>query len=185
MRQQEARAIAQQGVKADAAQQEQLVADLARRIQNESDPLVRETILESVAVFPQPLADDVLRAGLSDEDAGVRLKCCQAMGKRANPVAIPALAQASRSDEDLDVRIEATRALGNFTSPQAVQALAGALEDSRPALQYAGVQAMRSATGQDLGNSVDAYLAVARGEQPPAVASKPATGGYLRRLSPF
>lgn len=186
VRQQEVRAMAEAGVKADASQQQAMVADLARRIQNERDPLVREAIVDAVAAFPQPLADDVLRSGLSDDDAGVRLKCCQAMGRRANPTAISTLAQASSSDEDLDVRIEATRALGSFQSPQAVQALAVALEDGQPSLQYAGVQAMRSATGQDLGNRVDAYLALARGEQPPAaVASKPEAGGFMRRLSPF
>lgn len=183
----EATAIAARSTGADTPEQQELVNDLARRIQTESDPLVREAIVQSIAAFPMPLADQVLKAGLADGDPGVRQQCCLALGERGNPAAAPVLAGVIKNDDDFDVRVSATKALGQIKAPEAAQALLVSLEDNDPALQYAGVQAMKSATGKDYGGDVAAYVALARGEQPPVVATKPesADGGFFSRLSPF
>ena len=182
----EALAIAASATGADTPDQQELLADLARRIQSERDPLVREAIVDAVARFPMPLADQVLQAGLSDADAGVRQHCCHALGQRGLSTCVPALARLAKEDEQFDVRVAATQALGNLKSPEAVQALVVALEARDPALQYAGVEAMRSATGRDLGGDVQAYVALAKGETP-VVATVPAesSGNPLKRWSPF
>lgn len=187
VRSNEAIALAAKSTGEESAEQQEILNELARRIQSESDPLVRETLIQSIASFPMPLADQVLEAGLRDSDAGVRQQCCRSLGSRGRPASAAALAQVIRNEEDLDVRLAATQALGNIQSPEAAQALVAALEDNSPAMQYAGVQAMRGATGKDFGGDVSAYLAYARGEEAPMVATKPepTSGNFLRRLSPF
>jgi len=182
----EALAIAASASGVDTPEQQALLADLARRIQSERDPLVREAIVDSVARFPMPLADQVLQAGLTDSDSGVRQHCCQALGQRGLSTCVPALARLAKEDEEFDVRVAATQALGQLKSPEAVQALAVALEARDPALQYAGVEAMRSATGRDLGGDVKAYLALAKGETPVIATAPPENStNPLKRWSPF
>lgn len=187
LRAEEAFAIAEKSTGADTPDQQELVNDLARRIQVEKDPLVREALVQAMAKFPMPLADQVLSAGLRDPDAGVRQQCCKALGLRGVPTAVPQLAAVAKEDENFDVRAAATHALGDIKTPEAIQALTASLEDNDPALQYAGVQAMRKATGRDFGGNVQAYLAYARGDEAAAVAAQPqdADSGFFGRLSPF
>ena len=64
----------------DAEEQQKLTEQLATQIQTEPDPLVRQAIQESVGQFSTPLSQDVLIAGLQDEDLDVRLTCCQMLG---------------------------------------------------------------------------------------------------------
>lgn len=185
-----AEAVADSARGAAAEQQQTLLNDLAREIQTETDPLVREALVASIAQFPQPLADQVLTAGLADPDAGVRQQCCRALGKRGQASSAAELARVAKSDESFDVRIAATKALGELRAPEAVQALVASLEDSDPAMQFAGVQAMRAATGKDFGGNVEAYLAYARGDEAAAtsIATRPRPGNqssFLQRLSPF
>ncbi len=137
--------------------QQTACTELARQIQTESDPLVRRTIQETVAKLDAPLADDILAAGVQDDDREVRIYCCRTLGKRAKPQAISKLAGVVQTDADFDVRMAAVDALGAIKTPESVRALAAALKDQDPAMQYAGVQAMRGASGEDLGNDVEAW----------------------------
>lgn len=187
VRTEEARTIASQATGQQTPEQQELLNTLARSIQTESDPLVREALIESIARFPMPLADQVIEAGLNDPDAGVRRQCCESLGQRGKAASAPALARVVRGDENLDVRLSATQALGGIKAPESATALVAALEDDSPALQYAAVQSMRSVTGKDFGGDVAAYLAYAKGDETPVVAAKPESGagGFLRRFSPF
>ena len=54
-------------------------------------------------------------------------------------------------DQDADVRFAAIDALGQIQTADSVRALASALHDHDPAMQYAGVQALKQASGQNLG----------------------------------
>jgi HEAT repeat protein len=175
----------------DSPEQRQITDQLARQMQIEPDPLVRHAVVEAIAEFHTPMAQQVLEAGLSDADEAVRVACCRAIGRRAadgvsdtggNSVA--ALANALRSDDDIDVRLAATEALGHFKTPDAIPALAVALEDRDPAMQYAGVQSMKSITGEDYGPDVQAWRQVAKGETPPPTKA-PSVAERLRRVSPF
>jgi HEAT repeat protein len=146
----------------DATEAEQLAMceELAAQIRTEPDPIVRRVIQESIAEFQTPLATQVLLAGLNDDDRDVRLACCQQLGKRQDPEAVGALSRVVGVDAEMDVRMAAIEALGRFESPDAVRGLAPAIKDRDPALQYAGVQAMKKASGdagEDLGNDVEAW----------------------------
>jgi HEAT repeat protein len=168
----------------DTPEQREITDQLARQMQVEPDPLVRQAVVRAIAEFRTPIAQQVLEAGLADEDEAVRIACCKALGKRAETVSIQSLANALRADADIDVRLAAAEALGNIKSPESVQALAVALDDRDPAMQYAGVQSMKSVTGQDYGPDVQAWRAVAAGETPPPVET-PSVAERLRRMSPF
>lgn len=161
---------------ADADEQQNLTEQLATQIQTEPDPLVRRAIQESIGKLSTPLAQDVLIAGLQDEDRDVRLACCQALGRRTDPSVISALRVALETDEELDIQLAAIDALGQIKSPQSVAALAKAVNDRDPALQYAGVQALRSVSGKDLGNDVAAWRQYAASEQPEiSLAERPSS----------
>ncbi|MFV2067543.1 MAG: HEAT repeat domain-containing protein, partial [Pirellulales bacterium] len=153
-------------------------------LRNETDPLVRERIIHTLAELNTPAAAALLRAGLNDADPDVRIACCKGVGGHRDTESLTALTEVLRHDEDIDVRLAATRTLGAFRDPAAVSAMAIALEDRDPALQYRAVQSLRQMTGLDYGNDVTRWLEIAqRGELPPhppvSVVER------LRRLSPF
>jgi HEAT repeat protein len=94
------------------------------------------------------------------------------------------LSQTLRSDKDFDVRMAAAQALGQFKSPESMQALKVALDDRDPAMQYAGVQSMKSITGKDYGGDMQAWRQVAAGETPPAPKA-PSIAERVRSVRPF
>jgi hypothetical protein len=156
---------------ADFAEQQRLCEQLALHIQTEPDPLVRQEIQKTVADFSTPLAFKMLLAGLSDEHLDVRQTCCNRLGERGDVSAIGPLRKVLETDEELDARLAAIDALGQIASTETVAALAIALDDRDPAIQYAGVQALKSSTGEDFGNDVRSWQMYVRGETPPAKPS--------------
>lgn len=151
----------------DSQEQRDYTDQLARQIQIEPDPLVRQAIIRATAEFRTPLAYQIVEAGLRDESTHVRLAACEALGKRAEARSVAALGRAVREDEDQDVRLAAVEALGRIKDPSAVQAVAAALEDRNPAMQFVGVQSMKSITGKDYGPNVETWRQVAAGENVP------------------
>jgi hypothetical protein len=143
----------------DASSTDQLsmCEELAQQIRTEPDPLVRRAIQESIANFDAPLASAVLVAGLNDDDRDVRTVCCRLLGHRQDPTAVAPLSRIVAAEPDMEVRMAAIDALGKYDSTDAVIGLAAAVKDRDPALQYAGVKAMKTASGQDLGNDVEAW----------------------------
>jgi HEAT repeat protein len=168
----------------DTPEQREITDQLARQLQVEPDPLVRQAVIRSIAEYRTPIVQQVLEAGLSDQDEMVRVKCCQALGVRAEAVSIPALSNVLKEDQDHNVRIAAARALGEIKSPEAVQALTTALDDRDPAMQFVGVQSMKSVTGKDYGPDVEAWRQVAAGKTPEPPKT-PSIADRLRRASPF
>ena len=78
----------------------------------------------------------------------------------------------------------AAKALGKIKSPEAMKALAVALDDRDPAMQYVGVQSLKSITGKDYGPDVQAWRQVAAGGALPA-APAPSIAERVRGMSPF
>ena len=145
---------------------------------------MREAIIRATAEFRTPLAYQILEAGLRDDNPQVRVACCQSLGTRGETRSVASLASALRDDEDKDVRLAAVEALGNVKDPTAVAALAVALDDRDPAMQFVGVQAMRSITGKDYGGDVEAWRQVAAGNSPPEPPS-PSIAERLREAVRF
>ncbi|HYO24793.1 MAG TPA: HEAT repeat domain-containing protein [Lacipirellulaceae bacterium] len=147
----------------DASESEQIAMceELAQQIRTEPDPICRRAIQETIAEFKTPLAGAVLVAGLSDDDRDVRTVCCRMLAQRKDESAVGPLSRVVAADPEMEVRMAAIDALGQYDTPAAVQGLAAAIKDRDPALQYAGVQAMKNASGQDLGNDVEAWRSYA------------------------
>jgi hypothetical protein len=170
----------------DTPEQREIVNQLARQIQVEPDPLVREAIVDTIAEFRTPLAAQVLEAGLADDDLGVRRHSCQALGRRGDPAAVPVLARVLNDEKDIDVRLAAVKALGDINSPDAYTALAVAMEDRDPAMQYAGVQSMKAISGKDFGGNVSTWVQYAKGQAPqPTEGAETSVARRLRDLAPF
>lgn len=165
--------------RADPEEQQRICAQLAQQIQTEPDPIVRKVIQETIAEFRTPLADAVILAGLNDEDRDVRLVCCRLLGQRGQADAVEALSRAVGNDGDVDVRMAAVDALGEIKSPACIKGLAMALKDRDPAMQMAGVMAMKNVSGENLGNDVQAWRQYAaqaigeNGDSPVSVATQP------------
>ena len=168
----------------DSPEQRQITDQLARQMQVEPDPLVRQAVVKAITEFRTPMAHQVLEAGLADEDTAVRVACCHALGRRGDAMSVAPLANSLRTDEDIDVRLAAAEALGQTKSPQAIQALIVALDDRDPALQYAGVQSMKAITGEDYGPDVQTWRHVAAGGTPPP-REAPSVAERLRSVTPF
>jgi HEAT repeat protein len=176
--------FARQSNGTDSEDQRKLTDQLARQIQIESDPLVRRAIIDAVAEFRTPLAPQIIQAGLNDSNSDVRLACCRALGNRAEPLSVANLATALRDDEDPDVRVAAAEALGKIKSDAAMTALVAALDDRDPALQYVGIESMKSITGKDYGSDLEAWRLVATGGAPPE-SKPPSIAERLRQATPF
>jgi HEAT repeat protein len=168
----------------DSPEQREITDQLARQMQVEPDPLVRQAVIRAIAEFRTPIAQQVLEAGLADDDEAVRVACCQELGRRGEEASVAVLANVIRSEKNIDVRLAAAEALGKFKSPEAVQALIVALEDRDPAMQYVGVQSMKAVTGQDYGPDVQAWRTAAGAGIPPA-AQVPSLAERIRKASPF
>jgi HEAT repeat protein len=179
------REIANRADGSDSPQQQKFVSQLASQIQIEPDPLIRRQIIRTVSEFRVPQAEQVLLAGLGDSEAMVRRASCEQLGERGQVDAIDPLAQVVANDSSTEVRIAATRALGGIKSPAAARACTAALSDSDPAMQFAGVQAMKSITGQDHGPNVATWLQVAQGEQPAPAEPETSVATRPRGWLPF
>ena len=151
------RGLAEQVADMAPQQQTSLARDLAARFASEPNPYVRGEILRVVGRMNSTEATDVLRRALQDDAPDVRVVACEALGKQANPEAIDLLAATLWTDQDIDVRLAATRALGGFHDPSATEALAAAVNDADPALQFRGVQSLRSSGRVDLGNRLSVW----------------------------
>lgn len=169
---------------ADSTEQQRSVDEMVAQIRTERDPLVRRAIQESIAEYQVPLARDVLIAGLKDDNPEVQMTCCRKLGERAEPESIAALREVLQASDNLDLRLAATDALGQINTPEAIDALSVAVKDRDPALQYAGVEALKSLSGQDLGNDVKAWQQFT--EQGDAVIQpKASLADKVRQYSPF
>ncbi len=164
---QEIQAQAKKAAKGDAQQQEAFTADLAKRMQQETNCTVRLAIISTLTKFNTASANAVLYAGLKDPEADVRVACCEAWGKRPGPDSTRILSETLSSDTDHDVRMAAVKALGSAGDKQAVKALGLALEDPDPSMQYVAVASMKSVTGQNLGTDVNAWREMAKRDDPP------------------
>jgi hypothetical protein len=184
MRMAAVREIGPRANNADSAEQQRLCEQLALHIQTEPDPLVRLEIQNTVAQFSVPLALKMLLAGLHDENLDVRLTCCYRLAERGDATAIGPLRKVLETDSELDARLAAIDALGQIDSTETVAALALALDDRDPAVQYAGVQALKAVSGEDFGNDVSSWQMYVKGETPPAKPSV-SIAERAKQWSPF
>lgn len=176
----ELKVMAEKAPKASPDEQQKVSEKLARQIEREQDPLVRQQIVLTLAVYPTPLAGKVLQAAMNDPENDVRITACKAWGKRGGSEAVERLSAALNSDANIDVKLAAARALGETKDKSAVPALADTLADADPALQNRAIQSMKTVSGRDFGNDMDAWRQYAKTGQ--AADTQPTAKSWWRRF---
>ncbi len=158
------RELGQRAARQDPVEQNRLAGQLAEMYAQEQDPLIRGQIIQSAGYLAGPNTLALLRQGLKDADADVRVLACQSLGRLGGPEAAAALAEALGSDTDPDVRLAAVKALGETGEPSAIQPLGLALAERDPAMQYQAVAALRQVAPVDYGNDVQRWRQYVKGE---------------------
>ncbi len=154
---QQARKAKTAGAPAQAA----LAQQLRKQYEQASSPAVRLAIIRAWTHLQSAASLDGLAEALRSEDADLRIAACRALTKINTARSLEMLISAAGADNDTDVRQAALRGLGKFPQPKAIAALGQALDDGDPATQYVAVQALKRATGEDVGNDVRQWKQVA------------------------
>ncbi|HUY93101.1 MAG TPA: HEAT repeat domain-containing protein [Pirellulales bacterium] len=156
---------------------EEIRKSLVNGNENEDDILVRAQMLRTVAVFPNPLAGQILTVGLNDPDTDVRVACCEAWGQRGGDEAVRLMAETLSGDTDTDVRLAAARSLGVLKDPKGAPALGAALDDHNPAIQFRAIESLRQITGKTYIDIKD-WRQFVQGQPP----EEPSIAARLRQL---
>ena len=158
----ELKALAKGAEKKSPLEQEQITRELATEIKGERDPSMRRHLLRAIEPYPTSLAMAVLVAGASDHAVEVRRVACECLGRRGGTDAVRELSRVVNSDTDFDVRVAAVRALGQTKDQTALPALAEAVADGNPALQDRAVESLRTISGRDYGDNLEAWQEFAK-----------------------
>lgn len=175
----ELRELAAKADKQGPEEKEQTARQLAQSISQEQDSLIRAEIIGTMASFPGPTADDILKIGLNDTDSQVRIAACEYWGKRNSEQSVALLGESLHGDVDVDVRLAAVKALGATRNQAAADSLGKALEDADPAIQYRAAIALEQVTGKSFDGNVRRWQQYVKGEIP---EPQPSVADRLRRL---
>lgn len=145
----------------EPAEQQRVSSHLSHAMTVEDDPLVRQQVATSLGSYQTEAAMTGLRTALSDDEANVRIAACGALGEHGEPAAVDLLTSTLSGDNNIDVRLAAARALGTTESPRAVDGLVAALADSDPALRRRVTESLKSVTGENFKDDIDAWQAYA------------------------
>ena len=151
------RELAKAAPKKSPQEQQRVVAELSKQIQQESEPRMRRQILRTLAAYPQPEAATVIVAGLTDGDMETRRVACASMGKHGGKEAVRELTRVATSDTSPEVRLAAVRALGLTHDPSAMAPLTEALGENDPAMQSLAHKSLVAVSGRDFGNDAKAW----------------------------
>lgn len=162
----ELREMAASGKSRTADERMRIAGELAQSLAKEEDPLVRCELVRAIGAHACPTAAECLRQTMQDPDPDVRIASCEAWGSVGGPEAVASLSGLVNGDENFDVRMAAVKALGITGESAAVPALAPALEDNDPAMQVVAVRSLKSVSGRDFGNDVNAWREYAAGREP-------------------
>jgi HEAT repeat protein len=166
----ELRELTKTAKKKTPEEQQRIVGDLVKQIEQESEPRMRRQILRTLGAYPQPGATAVIVAGLTDGDVETRRVACASLGTRGGKEAVQELTRVAASDTNLDVRLAAVRAMGHTHDSSALAPLTDALGDADPAMQARAHASLAAVSGRDFGNDAKAwrdYAATVKAEDPP------------------
>jgi HEAT repeat protein len=140
-----------------AAEQQHTVDQLAKDLQNESDPMLRRQILRTLGACPPASATPIIATALSDQDVETRRTACLALGDRGGKDAVQELTRVITTDASVDVRLAAVRAMGTTGDASAVAPLAEVMGDADPAVKARAYESITAVSGRDYGTDVQAW----------------------------
>ncbi|RPI29563.1 MAG: HEAT repeat domain-containing protein [Acidobacteria bacterium] len=121
------------------------------------DPVLFAAAVKTSVQMKDPGVSSLLIAALSSPVADRQIPVVQALGKRGDKDAVPALMPLARKAER-PVRIEALRALTEIADPAAVPLLVETLSDSEPLVAQAAVDCLSSFPGGEADRAAIALL---------------------------
>ena len=108
-----------------------------------ADKQTRLKIVQELSQRTETQALVALRLILNDEDRGVRKRACEALGRRRDSQAVPALLELLLRERDNNVLTEAALALGKIGDPRATEVLIGLLSKDNSVVQLHAISALR------------------------------------------
>ena len=120
-------------------------------------PETRKAIIEAAAGFDTAAAAAICTGALEDPSPAVRMTACTVCARRDAAGTVPLLARRCAVDPDLGVRLHAIKVLGDSRDPAAIAALAAVLDDPDPAIRGPTIDALKRASGRDLGDDATAW----------------------------
>jgi len=108
-----------------------------------ADKQTRLNIVQELSQRTETQALVALRLILNDEDRGVRKRACEALGRRRDSQAVPALLELLLRERDNNVLTEAALALGKIGDPRATEVLIGLLSQDNSVVQLHAISALR------------------------------------------
>jgi HEAT repeat protein len=120
-------------------------------------PYEREKAVEALGKLADPSAVATISAACFDGLFSVRMSACKALASFDDKTARGTLGKVLLEDTNVGVRTEAAKALGATKSRASVPHLVPGLKDQSFAVQTAVAEALRDATGMDLGPDYPAW----------------------------
>ena len=170
----------------DQQERREAIATLIASLNGKKEPAGnRAEICRSLGELGGPQAREALLTVVnnSDEEAIVRGEACRGLGKVGAPEDATILARIMVLDRDLDTRLAAVNGLASLKTQddRVLSTLISGMENDDPAVRLASVEALKAATGKDLGLKSDSWrgwLEAKKKGQSASAASKPpaATG---------
>ncbi|WP_250031713.1 HEAT repeat domain-containing protein [Paractinoplanes maris] len=117
------------------------VPALLRRVAAETDPLVRDAVLTTLAAHDTAAVATGLGGHLASDDAGLRTAAAEALATM--PVSVPAIIPGLLADPDHDVRVMTAMVLADLPHPGSQTWLAQMIaEDDHPNVVTAAIDAL-------------------------------------------
>lgn len=133
----------------------------------DEDPGVRASAVRALALHGSPEDALAIAAELDAEGRLLRWEAARALQRLHNPRVIDGLiTRLDRTEEpDADVRAAAATALGQYARGRVYDALVAALDDPSLLVTHAASGSLETLTGEELGDDVDAWLALSAERQ--------------------
>jgi|GEM_PF-1457589 hypothetical protein len=162
---------------------------LAENLQQETNSVLRTSLVQTLATFDVPEAMAGLESVSEDDDPQIRMAACEALGLQSSPRRVSLLIRRVLGDTNKDVQMAAMRSLASCRGAAAQReihtALRDVLDDDDPAIQYSAVEALEGSSGVDLGANISLWRQVLDRKVPLAAAKQQAQsrqGGYWEQL---
>ena len=127
---------------------------------NDASPEMRRLAIAAAAdLRDTKLGGELIRQGLDDSVAKVRMEACRSLGKTAGDDAARLLVATLNTDADLDVRQSAIAALANHRGDISTGSLRRLLDEPDPATRALAMSTLRRTTGKPIGDDPAAWIA--------------------------
>jgi hypothetical protein len=143
-----------------AAEQQRWIPHLEQLMEFDESPHMRALAVQAAGGAKGADSLGVVRRGMEDDDAKVRMVAAKVLGDRAEPEAMRMLVETVNGEANKDVRLAAIKSLGNHRGEPVTDALKLALREPDLAYRHQSIASLRKVTGRDAGDNPEAWVAM-------------------------